>query len=248
MSTQPGEIPCCPLRVHSPKCSRRTATGRFGTRSLSRRQKLTLSLETKTSSDPARRSEYAAIASKCQWSWVGWSSMHPTSRRSTARSRFRWNAPSSLVSRCNTWTAGSCRRTHSEPPRGRTSSGPGPRLASDAENLSLRCCPNSSICRFPAPRLRTFGSSSAGPPTPDGEAEGDPGSVAGTDTVGDDGVPLVRLPIAVTGTERRDREERDRDDCSHPHGSGRSLHPLTVPAAGRPRAVTAQVRLVRSVD
>ena len=50
----------------------------------------------------------------------------------------RWNTPSPLPSRCTTWRTLICRCGHSARPRGTTSIGPSPTLASEAANLSRR--------------------------------------------------------------------------------------------------------------
>ena len=88
--------------------------------------------------------------------------MHPTSCRRSGRSRARWNRPSLLASRCSTWRAGCWPRGQSVRPRGCSSSGPGPKLASDDENRSRRSSPTASIERSAGRRLRRLGSSSAG--------------------------------------------------------------------------------------
>ena len=69
MSAHPGEMPWTPVALHSPKCSRRTVVATSRTRALSRRQKLTLLRAASVLETSGRRREYAAIASKCQWSW-----------------------------------------------------------------------------------------------------------------------------------------------------------------------------------
>ena len=69
---------------------------------------------------PGRRSEYAAIASKCQWSWPACRSMQPENCSVRRRSRARWNVPSRLRSTCTTWRA-LCSRVPQRPRRSITS-------------------------------------------------------------------------------------------------------------------------------
>ena len=63
-------------------------------RVLSRRQKLTLRRWASVRVASGRRREYAAIASKCQWSWPRCRSMQPANCRRVRSSRSRRNRPS----------------------------------------------------------------------------------------------------------------------------------------------------------
>ena len=77
--------------------------------------------------------------------------------------------PSASRSRCRTWTAACCSRGQFVRPRGSSSSsGPGPRLASEAAKRSRRSSPTTSMARSLGRRLRMFGSSRGG-----GESVGD---------------------------------------------------------------------------